>query len=436
MATWGELSVTGWPGRVRLAVKLRNGEGGPPVSGEVEIRIRKRADRNSTRKLGLNDTELIVQVNNTGEWDSGSTPWDWRYWANQGFTTLVAHCGGGIFTYHLDRPVVTQDRTLRATSISGIRILDKKKDPTNPEKMDYVLVWTILDQFGKPIAGAVTRTFDDDIEQVASLSRTVGMCLAKASVEGYGVEKIYAVFPPTGDPVTYTLRGPEKPPPEPTLHTLSDITVSDQPHPTDADKRVYDLYFTGFGTDGKTFSKPNVLRTCSGIPVTYVQGTDEGLVSERIEVTGFGAEYTYTATIPESNHANARRSVVLKGPEKKVETRTKVDPASRFRVGVDTDSITAKHFSAVIPLYTFDEFGVPCESKVEATLVSGRSATFTNARTNAVLDSNVRYCETQTLPDGSCRLGVSFKGQTEIVLEIRHPASGQKRTIRLVYQQR
>ncbi len=330
MAVWGKITVTGWPHRVRIGVKLREGsESGTPLAGDVVIRIRKQGEPGSTRKLGLHDDDLVANVVD-GEWQSGEE-WDYSFWSRQGFNTLVANFQGQRAYWNSDHKEIGRKKDSSVpmpTSISKIQFTGAV-DNHNPEIIGYAITWTILDQDRKPIAGKVTVVFDGTTETRDSEPTRPGVCFDKVIVSGYGKEMFYSVLPPVGEP----------------------------------------------------------------------------------------------------------QIIKLSGPTKKVDTRTKIDPANRFKVGVEGDRIAAKQFSAVIPLDTLDEFGTPGASKVETTLISGRHATFTDARTSAVLGSNVRYCELTTSPDGSYHLGVSFKGQTEIVLDVRHQASEQKRTLRLVYEQ-
>ncbi len=106
----------------------------------------------------------------------------------------------------------------------------------------------------------------------------------------------------------------------------------------------------------------------------------------------------------------------------------------KFVVDVEGDVVIAKKFYAVIPLETSDDKGKPDSRKVEATLVVGQPVTFKDARANVVLAKNSRFYEPLT-SDGSLHLGVEFLGQFEVSVELRDPASKQKRTFRLVYKQ-
>jgi hypothetical protein len=205
-----------WPRRTKILVFLnQDSVNGPKLSGDVKIVARKNNDRTSSQKLGMGGQDLIVKVIN-GRWENPQG-WDYKYWADKGFDALAAQYkdpdGQDHEWFWSANPVQNTQQTRRVpTSISKIHYTSLV-DETNPELMRYAASWTILDQCGEPIAGAVTSIFDGATNDVESKPDRPGVCHDVALVEGYDREMRYAILPPTGEPQVLIFRGPAKPEP-------------------------------------------------------------------------------------------------------------------------------------------------------------------------------------------------------------------------------
>ena len=111
--------------------------------------------------------------------------------------------------------------------------------------------------------------------------------------------------------------------------------------------------------------------------------------------------------------------------------------AERLRVNVEGDSIKAKKFQATLPLETLDKTGENGEAGlIEVVVTKGRPVTLFDPRTDTSLTTApVKFHALTTNPDGRFHLGVNLLRQFEVEMEIYHPASRQKRLIKLCYAQ-
>ena len=427
-----------WPERTRIRVSLREGsKDGKPISGRVVIVARKGDDTNSDQPLGYPSGDLVVTVAN-GEWESPAPGWNYDRWAKEGHTRLVARLEGGDMEWIWDSKAPRETRKPSVptfiTKIQQIRTVDAADDA----KVHFAHYWTTLDQYRERIAGSVIVVFDGSKKVVESDPDRLGVCLDTVTVEGFTakgtqIEKSYVVLPPTGEPQSLTLKGAE-PKPARTMAALSEINFAKRPHPTNPEIMVYDLSWSVTGNDNKPFAKPLVNRLLHDL--RQVQGDLEGCCTEYdVEVTGYEAQVTYTVMIPGSTDPNARKEVVLAGP-KTPEPKTP-EPPITMMVNIEGDVITTNKFRAVLPLITAtQDSNEGKSSQFEFCVLEGAPVLLFDETTGAQLTpSPTKYFAQATSPDGRFRLGVNFKGQFEITVELFHPTSQQRRKLKLVYKQ-
>jgi hypothetical protein len=111
-----------------------------------------------------------------------------------------------------------------------------------------------------------------------------------------------------------------------------------------------------------------------------------------------------------------------------------ISPESQFKVGIEGDVVYAKKFQAVIPMETCDKFGKNGSGRVSVKVIKGQFVDFFDADSNSLLGHSLT-AEFFTGSDGKFRLGVNFKPQFEVILQLSDAGSKQKRTLKLVYHQ-
>lgn len=190
----------------------------------------------------------------------------------------------------------------------------------------------------------------------------------------------------------------------------------------------YHIKLVALDQNGHAFHCGTIEWSC-GDTLSGVENPSNGLASHLLTLEEPG-EYTYLAQAVGTKVVS--EAIKLNGPKQKPE----IPAEDRFKLGVH-DQLDAPKFEAVIPVEkVLTKLGEPYAGKIEAYVLSGMGVVFRNARNNAVLAEDAKYCEFEANPDGTYRLAVVFKGQFEIRLRLRHPDSGQEWILKLVYKQR
>lgn len=313
MEVFMRIIAKGWPAKTQISVILKEGSNtGVGLTGDVQIFARRGDNPRTDQALGLNNQPLVVRVNN-GRWTSPE--WDYDYWAKKGLDRLVAR-----FTDPQGRQheffwsAKKDDRPAVPTSISKVKSTSVVDD-AEPSHMVYTLVWTILDQFGKPVAGTVTLIHSGVDVGVQSQRNRLGVCIHTITVEGYDKELLVGLVPPTGEPEMLKLHGPKKPPAPPSPAKLSDLVARHRKHPTEPAKRIYTVYWTVLASNGDPVGNIAVNRMYDGM-LNAIMTDGSGCCWETVEVEGYGTEQVYEVFIPGVNTPDAHRSETLSGPPK------------------------------------------------------------------------------------------------------------------------
>lgn len=139
----------------------------------------------------------------------------------------------------------------------------------------------------------------------------------------------------------------------------------------------------------------------------------------------------YHAEIPWEGRKITRPGLYPEQEFKKPEIKPAEKPVEpNMEVGVEGDVIQTTDFFVVVPIKTKGDKG----HEIEAEITKGEGVKFTDAEKKADLAKNSKCCKITTNPDGDFRLGVEFKGQSEIVLKLRQPASKKERKLRLEFK--
>jgi hypothetical protein len=430
---YADLRYSGWPNNLVPSVQLFESKNGHSLEGDVQIGFTKRN---------------VIHVKAGEIWKSQG-PINCEHLAQQKYEWLVVVHEGNIIARRflkesavtvnkssIPRAQQTEPKQQTFIQFTGVELV--KKD--GGKRYD-VVVNGLVESNHRPVKQAQLEAYYEGKIEPKSLL-TPGIRTNDSGRFEFTFENKFA----TGKrlKVEFQVRGgtrrehpfdmpaapePDKPKAAPVLTAFSKIQQFGQPVPGKPDQMQYTLVWTNLDQYGKPFSGPaTVIFKGAQREVRQVDPQRPGVCIIIRWVTGYDAEESL-ALLPTVGEPTIE---VLKGPK---ETRKAIDTKDRFKAGVEGDEIAAKKFYAVIPLETFDKYGEASASKVEVTLVNGKHATFTDASTGTILADKAKYCVATTGPDGRFRLGVEFKGQFEVAVELYHPDSKQKRTLKLVYKQ-
>ena len=441
---WVTLRYRGYPSHTVITVMLNEGNAaGPATDGNVSLFVQQGNNDSTRSPLKLGDNQIVAQVQN-GQWES--QPLDLGPMRQQGYNCLVAVSDDS------PRPVYKTFAERQPATDGGNSAAGQRKQPKvaieftghelvtedGGKKCLATLNGRILAD-GQPLKQVVLDFYwNGQLEQQCQLGSGIKtddngrFSFAYAAKPANGKRAKLEVQIRGGASRAYELDIPEAPKqksaPKPNFLTAYQAGA-DKSDPT---KTVFTVV---------VWVRDQQKQPLGNIPVNIIVGDEaeqiigqtlpNGIVSSTVVVPA-GETVKVKAFIREEGLES--NELLLKGPEKKVDTRTKIEAEKRFKLEVAGETLSAPKFSAVLPILTLDEYGQPGSSRMEVSVIQGRGVDFIS-KTGTILATNATYYELDTEPDGRLRLGVYFPGQREITLEVRHSASGQKRTLKLIYKQ-